>query len=378
MAIAESIRTASPAVQIVAPTAKARSRYLYLDALKVVLTVLVIAHHAGQAYGPTGGRWPIFEAERAAILGPFFSVNAAFFMGLFFLISAYFVPGAFDRKGAEAFLRDRVVRFGVPLAVVGIGVFGPIAYVAYTASGGTLDLLSYVVLVYLGQWQVELAHLWFVAHLLVYAVLYAAWRTLLPQIGIPRIAPPGHVAIVAYALALGALTFVVRLEYPQDRWIRLFGIVPTEVAHLPQYASLFVIGLVAARNRWLERIPSSTGLTWLALGVAAAALRYVLPGGGQLVWSFWESVICVGLCVGLPVLFRDRLSDRGWLAKPASSAYGAYVVHIVPVVVGLQFALANVPLDPLAKFGLVTVAGVPLSFAIAAGLRRVPRARSVL
>ena len=52
------------------------ARLDYLDALKVLLTVLVIAHHAGQPYGPTGGRWPIFEAERAAILGPFFSVNA--------------------------------------------------------------------------------------------------------------------------------------------------------------------------------------------------------------------------------------------------------------------------------------------------------------
>jgi peptidoglycan/LPS O-acetylase OafA/YrhL len=52
MAIAESIRTASP-FQLVAPTAEARSRYGHLDALKVVLTVLVIARHAGQAYGPT-------------------------------------------------------------------------------------------------------------------------------------------------------------------------------------------------------------------------------------------------------------------------------------------------------------------------------------
>jgi DNA-binding CsgD family transcriptional regulator len=80
-------------------------------------------------------------------------------MGLFFLISAYFVPTSFDRNGAEAFLRDRLVRFGVPLAVVGIGIFGPIGYVAYAATGGTLDLVSYLVLIYLGQWQVELAHL---------------------------------------------------------------------------------------------------------------------------------------------------------------------------------------------------------------------------
>jgi len=67
-------------------------RLFGLDKLRVALTFLVIAHHAAQAYGPTGGGWPIFNDERSAILGPFFSVNAAFFMGLFFLIAGYFVP----------------------------------------------------------------------------------------------------------------------------------------------------------------------------------------------------------------------------------------------------------------------------------------------
>ena len=38
-------------------------------------------------------------------------------MGLFLLISAYFVPGSYDRKGAGRFLKDRLVRLGIPLAL---------------------------------------------------------------------------------------------------------------------------------------------------------------------------------------------------------------------------------------------------------------------
>ena len=45
-------------------------RLLYLDNLKVCLTVLVIFHHAGQAYGDGGG-W------------------------------AYFVPASYDKQGAH-------------------------------------------------------------------------------------------------------------------------------------------------------------------------------------------------------------------------------------------------------------------------------------
>src|SRR5689334_20774772 len=122
MAIAEAPALTQPTPALHAAAPARRSRLDYLDALKVVLTVLVIAHHAGQPYGPTGGRWPIFDPQRSGILGPFFGVNAAFFMGLFFLISAFFVPASFDRKGPWTFLADRFLRLGIPLAVVGLTI----------------------------------------------------------------------------------------------------------------------------------------------------------------------------------------------------------------------------------------------------------------
>lgn len=62
------------------------TRCHYLDNLKVLLTVLVVFHHAGQAYGD-GGAWPYSPSlshEYVGWLGNFFPVNAAFFMGLFF------------------------------------------------------------------------------------------------------------------------------------------------------------------------------------------------------------------------------------------------------------------------------------------------------
>jgi hypothetical protein len=355
---------AEPPVSIAAPPAvhssgaAAPRRLEYLDSLKVFLTILVIAHHAGQAYGPTGGRWPIFEPQRAAILGPFFAVNAGFFMGLFFLISAYFVPASFDRKGASRFLMERTIRLGVPLVLVGLLI-------------GALTDTTF-----------DLAHLWFVAHLLVYALLYTAWRAL----GLPRFVmrPPTHTTIVGYALVLAGVTAIVRLEFPIDRWVHLLGLLPAEVAHLPQYTSLFAIGLLAARGRWLEALPTRTGLLWLGIGLSLAGLRYLyalLTGSAPSaqLWSVWESLMCVGVCVGLPVLLREHGGrPRRLLRALAPNAYGAYVVHVAPVVVGLQLALAPVSLDPFTKFVLVTLAGVPLSFLLAASLRRLPGVRAVL
>ncbi|WP_449241558.1 acyltransferase family protein [Desulfoscipio gibsoniae] len=97
----------------VKPIAK-KSRLVFLDNLKVALILLVVAHHAGQAYGPEND-WPILSIAKSAILGPFFDVNGAFFMGLFFLISAYFLPPSIDRKGGRDFFKEQIVALGSSL-----------------------------------------------------------------------------------------------------------------------------------------------------------------------------------------------------------------------------------------------------------------------
>ena len=97
------------------------NRLSYLDNVKVFLTVLVIFHHAGQAYGQGGG-WaymPSNPAETLPWIWHFFSTNASFFMGLYFLISGYFVPRSYDRHGGRTFVRKKLVRLGIPLVVMG-------------------------------------------------------------------------------------------------------------------------------------------------------------------------------------------------------------------------------------------------------------------
>lgn len=373
-------------------------RLAFVDNLRVLLTMLVIAHHAGQAYGPTGGDWPLSEPERAWLLGPFFSVNAAFFMGLFFLIAGYFLPGAFDRKGARGFLADRAVRLGAPLLFTGLALFGPIFYLEYEWG---LSFPRFFFEVYLGGGQVQVAHLWFVAHLLLYAAGYAAWRRFAPRDPHPTrfstapVAVPGQRALLGLIVALAVVTAVVRVWFPIDRWERILGLIPVEVAHLPQYMTLVVIGIAAARRDWLLRFPATTGLIWLGIGSAAAAARsayaalhsrgvlpaLVAPGGRDwrsLAWSGWEALICVGLCVGLLILARELFNRQGRLGRAlVAGSYAAYVVHLWPVV-GLQFALAGVALPPLVKFAVVSLAAVPLSFLLGGLIRRLPGVKRVL
>ena len=128
-------------------------RLCYLDNLKVCLTVLVIMHHAGQAYG-NGGDWaytPSNPAEFMPWIWHFFSTNAAFFMGLYFLISGYFVPRSFDKQGAKQFVHKKLLRLGIPLLFM----------------GGIICILT---------GKPEIGHMWFVESLLVFCLVYALIR----------------------------------------------------------------------------------------------------------------------------------------------------------------------------------------------------------
>ncbi len=110
-------------------TPESKPRLFFIDNLRIGLIALVVAHHAGQAYGPTGGWWYITNPERASVLGAFFTVNRSFFMSLFFMISGYFLPQSFDRKEKD-FLKDRSRRLGIPLLVF-FFVIIPIMMYAY-------------------------------------------------------------------------------------------------------------------------------------------------------------------------------------------------------------------------------------------------------
>jgi peptidoglycan/LPS O-acetylase OafA/YrhL len=43
----------------------AEGRLIFIDALRVAAIVFVIIHHAAQAYGPTGGFWPVHDRAQS-------------------------------------------------------------------------------------------------------------------------------------------------------------------------------------------------------------------------------------------------------------------------------------------------------------------------
>jgi len=390
---------------ILPPAARDTKRLYFLDNLRIALTILVIAHHVGQAYGPTGGSWPIQEATRANILAPFFTVNRSFFMSLFFLISGYLMVMSYDRSRPLAFVKGRVLRLGVPLVAFFFLVIPLQQYLCHARTGdlGTMSFWQYYTDCYFGQaeppagwkghWpEMNFGHLWYVEHLLLFSLCYALLRALrlrLSQTDLAQAKPPRTAAILLFALFLAFASAMVRIWYPIDRWIGFLGFIQVAFADVPRDLSFFVLGALAYRRQWFLGLPNRTGRTWLLVGVTLAVLWYayamslwhVLPLGKAamtVVYPIWEALLCCGMCIGLLYWFRERLDrQNSWSKAMAEGQYAAYLFH-VPVIVLAQYAVAEIALPPLTKFLLVTAVGVPLTFLLAHGLRQPALVRRVL
>src|SRR6266568_8051804 len=104
---------------------KSKARNLSLDRARTFLTLVVLLHHAVIPYtyfGHTDPRsWIGFDVVVLA--------TDSFFMAMFFFLSGLFVWPGLGHKAATIFLRDRLLRLGLPFAIAALTVI-PIAYYA--------------------------------------------------------------------------------------------------------------------------------------------------------------------------------------------------------------------------------------------------------
>jgi len=373
-------------------------RLYYLDNLKTFLVTLVIVHHVGQAYGPTGGFWHFQSSlgESIPALGGFFAVNAAFFMGFLFLISGYFMPMSYDRGNGDGFLQKRLLRFGLPLLFVFLIMEPAQMYFHYTLYSGNepLSFFKYFTDIWLGLNgmpegfiasagrfpELNFAHAWFIQHLLVYAIVYWIFRKIIKKPILKQEERPFSVPrLVIIFIIIAVLSFIVRIWYPIDYWRGVLGFFQVEIAHWPQYLVMFVAGIIAYRKNWLATLKAKTGYVALCIAILnviaihAGVLRLLVSlYNGWMVWAIWESAIAVCMIFGLLTLFREKCDwTTPFLKTMSRSSYAAYIIHM-PIVLAVQYAFDAVVIGGAAgKFITVSIISIVLTYALSALLVRV-------
>jgi Acyltransferase family len=368
-------------------------RLAYLDNLKVLLVAGVIAVHAGITYG-VDGSWYLEDYESMSdasigILTVFIAVGFLFGLGAFFLIAGRLSGPSLDRKGPGRFVRDRLIRLGLPVLFYVVLIAPVMEYVSFRDEGGGQGFIPFA-------WD-QLSDpapgpTWFLEALLVFSLVYALLRWLRPaEVEISGEPLRGR-QVVAIGAAIAVLSFATHLVVPYgEEHLHI------QFALFPQYAILFALGCAAGRRGWLETLTPELRRGCGIAGLAAIiALPVLLLAGGftegdaqqDLYAGGWHwqaagtSLIEAALAATLPLFligwFREHWTRQGPLLREmASAAYGAFVIH-PPVIVGLALGLQSVPAPAELKFVLVLAGGIAGSFGITWLVLRIPAVGAVI
>ncbi len=378
-----------------------QARLAFVDNLRILLVILVVVFHLAITYGAEGP-WYYREGQAgpitAMVLTLFGVTNQAFLMGFYILIAAYFVPRSLERKGCQQFLKDRFLRLGVPLAFHLLVVAPTLSYVlGITIWGFRGSFPAHISAYWKGYELLDVGPLWFVEALLIFSVVYTLWWWLAkpPAHQVRKEgAAPGNGAITIFALALGLITFLVRIWLPVGWFFAPLGF---QFPHFAQYIGLFIVGTVAYRHGWLPAIAedAARGRLWgrvVAFLLALAPILFVAGGalegstaafrGGlhwqSLAYALWEQFLCVAMVISLLVWFRRRRDHQGRLTREMSaSTYAVYLCHAA-VLVLVSLTLRNLALHPLLKFALAALICLPVCFAVGGIVRRLPVAERIL
>jgi len=365
------------------------NRLIFVDRLRTALTALVVLHHAAIIYGGSGGWFyhelPPSAAPSSLLLTLFLATNQAWFMGFFFLLAGYFTPPSLERKGTGGFLRDRLLRLGIPLLFF-ILILGPLtaAMVEAVTGAGFWPCIHWL---WLHQ-RIINGPLWFAQALLIFSALWVMLsRWIKPERG-PRLLPGMHWWMLS-ALVVGAVAFALRLLVPVGQ--NLFGL---QIGYFASYVFLFFVGVVAWYRLWLDQITRRRCwqmilvalLVWPMLPVtlaiwAKSGAASGFSGGWNpqaLIYAFWEPLVAWGIIAAAIIAARrwanhdSRLMD--WLDR---RAFAVYVLH-PPILTGVALLLRPWQGAALEKFAVVGVLSCLACWLVADLVLRLPGVKRVL
>jgi surface polysaccharide O-acyltransferase-like enzyme len=373
--------------------------------LRGIVILIVLGFHSALAYvswaaTPKVGfdrppyNWrafPIVDSHRFLGFDLFCAWHDVYPLSPMFVLSGLFVWPSLTRKTDLTFVRDRVLRLGVPY-VVGIVTVIPLAiYPAFRATAMDASLAAY--------WRALLAlpfwpngPLWFLWQLLVLNVIAAVAHSIAPNalrtLGRWSIAAGTRVAPYFAALvAASALAYVpLAVAYTPWTWSDT-GLFAVQLCRPLHYAVYFFAGVgigAGGINRGLLAVDGMLARRW-ALWLAAALVSLMLwmgltsltlNGGVSMATAiaadFSYVLACAAGCFFLiAVSLRFASEYSRVLSMLATNAYALYLLHYI-FVVWLQYALLSAPLPAAIKAPIVFVLTLLFSWITATTVQRIP------
>jgi glucan biosynthesis protein C len=379
---------------------------LALNNLRVFVIVIVVAVHAVMAYlgsSPASSfnfddppfQWrsiPIVDPARWFGFDIFCAFQDIYLISLLFFLSGLFVWPSLVRSGSRIFLRDRLLRIGVPFALT-VGLLMPLAhYPVYRVTAVDPSLAAF--------WQHWLAlpfwpagPPWFLWVLVAFDVAAAGLYQFARVSGDALARSIGQLgtrpeAFVIALLSASALAYVPpALVFNPWDWFHV-GPFSFQYCRPLHYLVYFSVGAgvgaygidrgLLARDGWLVHRWAAAGtatfvcfVLWLGMVGLAMTSDGPPPFAVQIVQAFSFVMCCAAGVLFMLALFL-RFADRRLPALDPlkDKTYGIYLIHYV-FSIWLQYALLGLALPALVKASIVFTGTLSMSWASVVAFRRI-------
>jgi len=312
-----------------------------LDAARAFAMLLVVAVHAAIPFMATPIGWAVEDDSYLEAVDLFVWATHAFLMPVFFWLAGYFARIVVARDGVARFVRARLVRVALPLALAIV----PCSLALHAEWDWGQHRREVVANLRSSGLAVDLGHLWYLYYLLMVSAIAVAVR---------RLRVPMAAAVAAPVVVMCAAR-TLQIDTPLG-----FAVDPVVLAF---HGAFFAWGWMTREPRALARLAWPAAIASIVLIAALVPALLAAASGGEpsLVASAGAGALAVtgvaafvGACM--------RCAKRPWIRFVADASYWTYIVHL-PLVVLLQIALAGVALPGLVK--LVAIAGGALAACLA-------------
>jgi acyltransferase-like protein len=388
--------SAAPA-ETMAP-AKAASRNMAVDRTRTFLTLVVLLHHAVIPYTHFGHTDPTSWIGFDVIV----LATDSFFMAMFFFLSGLFVWPGLTRKPPHIYLRDRLIRLGLPFAIAAFTII-PVAYYAISLRlRPEIDFSEYWwTTITAGPWPS--GPVWFLWVLLAFDLCAIALHRLAPDLIdlINRRSLRGFEKPAGFYLFMLAVTAIFyipgRVHWGPGHWFE-FGPFSVQAGRVLLYTTYFFMGAGIGAANFNKGLLSGDGrlaksswgwavvtlipycLMWGLIYVKREILGnpVQLPDWYEASYGLFFATFSVAILFAILGYFL-RFKQSGWsmLDSMRAEAYGMFLVHY-PIVLWLQYWLFDFDLPAIVKALVAFVLTVVLSWAATAALRKIPGATQVL
>lgn len=371
--------------------AETTRRVYFLDNLRAFVILLVIVLHGSMtymAYAPSW--WYVLDPENSLFFTALVLLIDVPIMLILFFIAGYFALPSLQKRETGLFLKDKLVRIGLPWIFGVLVLAPPTAYLIYYSRDVPVSLGQFWMTDFWGVMYQQSVY-WFLGILFLAFGLLSLVYILSPALSELKqtVAHPSWLLLVGFGALMTAGYLLINQFYPQDAWTHAWYLFMFQPLRVPLYFGYFGLGIYAYYRGWFTPAGYRPRLAvWLPLFVISGLLyvgyRFIIPSEVQttLLLKTGNALLFNSFCLA-SLLTGAGLFERYFnVATPfwrsqATNSYGIYYVH--PLIL-YPLALIFIPVDlPLfLKAGVVIMLAMLLSWAVSAFvLKKAPLLRKV-